>query len=293
MNPMAVKAIKKNASLNRIKPNVIETSFQEFASKSKEKFDFIDIDPFGGLYPYVYDSMKIAKDKTYLMLTATDTAVLCGAHKDACIRLYGAIPLHTELCHEVGIRILLNYIVAIAAQFNFGIDVRIAVFQAHYFRVFIKLLHGNINALYSIRKCGYVAYCPACKWRYAYKSLQALQIKCKSCGGDTKLSGRMWLGNLYNKEDIESILKYFRNNISEKKEISIIEKIAGEYDTPLFYSIPALTKNQKIPSVSPAVLIGKLKAKGYVATPTHFDPGGIKTNAGLNIVAALAKAAVT
>jgi tRNA (guanine26-N2/guanine27-N2)-dimethyltransferase len=287
MNPSAVRAIKANASLNDVKPKILKTSFQEFSNSSEEKFDFIDIDPFGGLHPYVYDAMKIAKGGTYLMLTATDTAVLCGAHKEACVRLYGAIPLHNELCHEAGIRILINYIIGIAAQFNFGIEVSIAVFQAHYFRIFIKLVHGSKSALESIGKCGYAVYCESCKWRSSYIGIQYSQTKCGNCGSKAKVSGRMWLGSLCNKKDAANLIRYFENNIQEKSEVAMMKRIGEEYDTPFFYSIPVITKSQKIPSVSPASIIEKLKARGYVATYTHFDPDGIKTNAGINEMVSL------
>ena len=281
MNASAVKAIKANALLNKVKPKIVKISFQEFSNSSKEKFDFIDIDPFGGLHPYIYDAIKIAKGGSYLMLTATDTAVLCGAHRDACVKLYGAIPLHNELCHEAGIRILINYVVGIAAQFNFGIEVSLSVFQAHYFRIFIKLVHGSKSALDSISRCGYVSYCESCKWRSCRIGVLHLQTKCENCGSNAKAAGRMWLGNLYNKRDALDLLKYFEKNITEKSEISMMEKISEEYDSLFFYSIPVITKSKKIPSVSPSAIIEKLKAKGYLATPTHFDPDGIKTNAGI------------
>ncbi len=142
MNDGAFADLKKNISFNKVKAKAIGKSIQEFANTSKEKFDIIDLDPFGGATPYIYDLMKISKDGTHLLITVTDTAVLCGADYAACMRLYDARPMHNELCQEVGLRLLIGYVARVAAQFNFGIDVLASFSYLHYMRIFVRLRHG-------------------------------------------------------------------------------------------------------------------------------------------------------
>jgi tRNA (guanine26-N2/guanine27-N2)-dimethyltransferase len=83
--------------------------------------------------------MKIAGNGTELMVTATDTAVLCGADREACMRLYDSRPIHNELCHESGMRTMVGYIARTAAQFNFGIKVALSFSYMHYIRAFVRL----------------------------------------------------------------------------------------------------------------------------------------------------------
>ncbi len=137
----------ENGVIKKENVQALNESFQRFANTTEKKFEIIDIDPFGGAAPYVYDAMKLVSDSSYLFVTATDVAVLCGAHRNACLKLYGAVPMHNEFCHEVGIRILLGYIAKIAAQFNYGIVPVISLYYAHYMRVFVRLEHGAKNIL--------------------------------------------------------------------------------------------------------------------------------------------------
>ena len=279
INKSAYASIKKNAKLNGVKAKVLNESIQEFANADNGSYDFIDVDPFGGVSPYIYDIMKLAKDGTCLMLTATDTAVLCGAHKNACIRIYGSVPMHNELCHEAGIRILINYVVAIAAQFNFGLEVRLSIFNAHYFRLFLRLVHGSSKAISAISQSGYLYYCQKCRNREYEKGIIQKNALPECCGSRMTASGRLWLGNLYDKEETKGMLKYFKRHIKEPKEISLVETINSEYDTPFFFSLPAITKSMSMPAVSPKAIVTRLKKKGHAATPTQFDYSGIKTSA--------------
>ncbi|MCL4379701.1 MAG: methyltransferase [Candidatus Marsarchaeota archaeon] len=279
MNRSAFASAKRNAASNSTKAEVLNKSIQEFANTTDDRFDFIDVDPFGGITPYIYDVMKVAKDGTYLMLTATDTAVLCGAHAAACIRLYGSKPLHNELCHETGIRIMINYAVGVAAQLNFGVEAILSVYYAHYLRAVLRLAHGSAKASSSISNTGYVHYCNACGFWEAEKGIIPHQRACRGCGATMPTYGRMWLGQLYERKALADVAGRSSAMGMGAVEERHVETMLNEYDTPLFYSIPRMTKRMHIASVGPSGVIERLKAKGHVATRTQFDDSGIKTNA--------------
>ena len=296
INRDAYNATKRNVSFNGLKADVINKSIQEYSCECDVRFDAIDIDPFGGIYPYVYDTMKISKDNSCMMLTSTDAAVLCGAHESACIRLYGSKPMHNELCHEVGLRIMANYASRVAAQFNFGIEVMLSVFYAHYMRIFIRLKHGSSNAMESIKNTGYAYYCGKCGSRGYEKAfmptVQSYAV-CDSCGAKAMLvSGSMWLGNLYNKKITSIMLSYFKKNGFDNRETGELSVLNDEFDTPFFYSVPKMTRLIGVKSVSPAVLIEKLLEVGYKATRTHLDHDGIKTDANAKTITGLIRNAV-
>ncbi len=282
MNKSALPIAKKNVALNRVKSKVLGKSIQEFANTADGKFDIIDLDPFGGVTPYVYDLMKISKNGTCLMITATDTAVLCGADYRACLRLYDSRPMHNEICHEVGLRILIGYVARVAAQFNFGVEALASFSYLHYMRIIIRLAHGQGNAAGSIKNIGYAHYCNKCLNRGVEFAAIPRDTSCKLCGNALETSGKVWLGRLYNEETLGSMKNAMLESVNyDKKSIGLVESMSEELHDPLYYSIPRITKRMGIGSVSTSGLIEMLRKKGYRASRTHMSSYGIKTNAGI------------
>ncbi len=280
INQDAYKAASANVKKNRIKGEVLNVGIQEFANTTDKKFDIIDLDPFGSPVPYIYDLMKVGSGDTLFMVTATDTAVLCGAHPAACVKLYGAKPLHSELCQEGGTRILLGFILKNAMQFNSGIEPLLSIADMHYIRVFLRLKKGAEAAADSSKELGFGAFCVSCG-RFDCERGIAPRVsnKCGTCGATMELFGPLWLGRLSDKGILAKML-------SDKKEFSeesrrLVSKIHEELDTPFFYSVPKVTKRLGIGSVSPALVAGELKARKHAVSFTHFGQDSIKTDATL------------
>jgi tRNA (guanine26-N2/guanine27-N2)-dimethyltransferase len=277
INNSAYENIIRNLNKNNMQNAVAyNKSIQEFANSYNGAFDFIDVDPFGSPAPYIHDLLKVSKDNTVIMITATDTAVLCGAHSNACIKTYSSMPMHNELCHEVGLRILACFIAREAAQFNFGIEVELAIANMHYMRIFVRLNRGANKAVESIKKCGFALYCNKCH-NFSYKKGIATSIddKCSYCNSKMQISGPMWLDSINNKQVVGKMLG-MQLNIEEEKLLGTIYK---EIDTPFFFAIPKLTKYMKRGAVSAADVVKVLSEEGYEVSKTHVDNNSIKTNA--------------
>jgi tRNA (guanine26-N2/guanine27-N2)-dimethyltransferase len=282
INRNAFSSLRKNLAFNKVKASAYNKSIQEFANTSGDRFDIIDLDPFGGVTPYIYDLMKLSKGGgTYLLATATDTAVLCGAEYRACIRLYDAVPMHNELCHEAGVRILIGYIARVAAQFNFGVEALLSLSYMHYMRVFLKLASGTEKANSSVSSIGYAYFCPKCHSRYCARG-HIPETVCKACGARLNVSGKLWTGSLHSRAVAGSMKKYMADNVAEKRELKLMEAIEGEIDVPLYYSVPKLTKQLAIGSVSPDLVIDELRKGGFAASKTHMHDSCIKTDAGIS-----------
>ena len=280
INESVSKITKKNLGFNKVKAKLLNQSIQEFANTAHETFDVIDLDPFGSVAPNLYDIMKLTHDGTYLFLTATDTAVLCGAQEKACLRIYDAKPMHNELCHEVGIRILLGYAARTAAQFNYGIKPIMSLSYAHYMRLFLKLESGANAAAASIKRLGYAHHCEKCGFRNTEQATFPKLQKCQLCGTYLETAGKLWAGQLQDREAIFETVRRFRESSTYGEAgLKTLETIAGESETPLYYSVPKLTKKLNIPAVSPNYLIERLRESRYEATRTHFDSSSIRTNA--------------
>ena len=287
INKSVYPYLKKNLVSNGINPdNAVNLSFQEFCNDPESsKFDVIDVDPFGSPAPYVFDSMKIARNGSILCFTATDTAVLCGAHKQACIKSYDSVPMHNELGHEAGLRIMIGFIARIAAQFNYGIDVGLSFSYLHYLRVILSLRHGATNANSSIKNMGFAYKCQKCGWHYSEYGQLPTKSKCDSCGSAIETSGKLWLGALHDDtkpSDLRASIS--KVNAADEKGSRFMELISSEPNIPFYYSIPKLTKIMGLPSVSEFSVIEDLKSKGYIASSTHMEKNCIKTDAGIDAI---------
>ncbi len=279
INKKAANMAARNAKFNGVRAKVLHTSIQEFSSAKRDKFSVIDLDPFGGCTPYINDLMRISKNGTCLLATATDTAVLCGAHEKACVKIYDAKPMHNELCHEVGIRILLGYIARVAAQFNYGIKVIMALSYLHYMKVFVKLEYGAEKSMNSVNNLGYAFYCNACGARSIEKGMFPRNAACGFCKARLAIAGKLWAGPIKDQVSIKQMLDFFIENKMDKNEIKVLDMLYNEPEVPLYYSIPRATSRLRLQSVSPSSVVERLRQMGFLAARTHFDDSSVKTNA--------------
>ena len=283
MNADAYANSVENVKANGIEADVKEKSFQEFANTSNERFDIIDIDPFGSPAPLIYDAFKISKDGTLLMVTATDTAVLHGAHANACIKIYGSVPMHTELCKEAGARILLAFIARNAAQFNFGIEPLMCISDMHYIRLFLRVSHGASDALTAVKDLGVLRQCVSCRYFEYSKGICASDSECAKCGSRMLVAGQMWLKGLSDRKYVDNTLRTIKKmgDAAAEKQMSMI---ADELDIPFFYAVPKITKAFSIGSVSHRKVMERLQNKGYRVSETQFWKDSVKTDADYDAV---------
>jgi tRNA (guanine26-N2/guanine27-N2)-dimethyltransferase len=276
----------KNAKANKVKGKVLGISLQEFVGSCEDGFDIIDLDPFGTPIPLIHDSLKISRDGTILMVTATDTATLCGAESDACIKNYASKPLHNELCHEAGVRILMNYVSREAAQFNFGIEPLLSMADLHYMRIFVRLAHGAEKAVASAKNSGFGAYCNNChRFSYAKGMTARTEEKCAYCKEKTISFGPLWLGNLHDKKLVAKMRAFEEGKEGGK----LMERIRDELDIPFSYSIPKITSYLKTSSRPMGEIMRRLSKKNLVSR-THFDGDALKTNASISEVISAVRA---
>lgn len=282
----AARIAKRNAARNRVRAKVVNSSIREFAASCKEGFDVVDLDPFGSPTPYLYDLLRICVDRTLLMVTATDTATLCGAEGHACERIYGARPLHNELCHEAGIRILIAYIARTAAQMGFGIEPKLSISSMHYMRTFLALRKSAREAVESVRRIGLGTYCTRCHGFSLAKGMRADET-CYNCSSRVQLFGPLWAAELHDKKVVEAMLHYEDAYPGASR---LVREVRDEVETPFFYSIPKITSRVGISSVPMMKVLANLQKRNK-ASRTHFDKDGVKTEAKIKDVIEAVKAA--
>ncbi|WP_456395123.1 tRNA (guanine(10)-N(2))-dimethyltransferase [Thermococcus sp.] len=233
-------------------------------------FDFVDLDPFGSPVEFLDTALRSVKRKGILAVTATDTGVLCGAYRHACLRKYLAEPIRGELCHEAGLRVLIGTVVRYAAKYDLGVDVLLAYYRDHYFRAFLRLKSGARKADESLSQLGYLWQDVNGRFEYEKAPLP----------GKPRAHGPLWLGPLKSQEFVEGIHRLGKEHpIAHKKTLPFLETLAGEFDIPFHYDTHALARRNGLRVGKISGIIEALREHGYRATRTHFSPTAVKTDA--------------
>lgn len=291
LNKLAIPIIAQNVKINNLEGIVkIECKDANLLlmehSKRGERFDFVDLDPFGSPINFLDASIRAIKDEGVLAVTATDTAPLCGVYQKACFRKYGAMPIKTEFCHEVGLRILLGSIVQACIKHDFGIDVLLSYSVDHYFRAYVKLDLGAKKADSSASLLGYIFYCEKCGWRGSAFLNERIVNECPNCSLEVKRAGPLWLGKIVNKEFLSSMSNQSISEFNTRKRIEkLMNLLIEESDMPIaYFLVDKICSRMKISPPPISFVIEKLKEIGFRASRTHFNPKGFKTDAPLEII---------
>lgn len=283
----ACKLAKRNAKLNKLKNfEVHKCDVNDFLYHNRG-YDVVEIDPFGTPLPYLYNSINSFKREGLLSVTATDTAVLCGAHSNACIKNYGAVPLDNEYCHETGIRILIGAIARIAASLNFGVEVYFSLSRQHFFKVFIKLRSGADGALLNVKRCGFISHCSNCLNREVHFGINAvLNEKC-GCGGKFKHAGPLFLGELWNEKFVKDMLEINegRNYKNKFRIENLLLSILREARLPAtYYDLHKISEKTKKTPKRLEFVIQKLREAGFKAERTYFKENSVRTDASVEVI---------
>ena len=68
-------------------------SFSTREENNGDRFDAVDVDPFGTPSPFVDCALRSIKDGGLLSVSATDSGVLCGVYPKVALRKYLGLPL--------------------------------------------------------------------------------------------------------------------------------------------------------------------------------------------------------
>lgn len=284
----ACKLAERNAKLNKMKNFEIHRADLNDFLYHNRGYDVVEVDPFGTPLPYLYNSLNSFEKEGFLSVTATDTAVLCGAHSNACIKNYNSVPLDNEYCHETGMRILVGAIARNAAVLNFGIEVFFSLSKQHFFKVFIKLERGAKGALENMKKCGFISHCSNCLNREVHFGINAvLNGKCGNCGYKFKHAGPLFLEELWSEKFVKEMIEInekrdYKNGEKIASLLSIIEKEAGLPQT--YYDLHKISEKIKRAPKKLKSVLESLREMGFKAEKTHFKENSTRTDASVEAI---------
>ncbi|KUO41203.1 MAG: hypothetical protein AVW06_01735 [Hadesarchaea archaeon DG-33-1] len=289
----AAELIQRNVEFNGLSSSVevLNEDANVLLWGYRPKFHVVDIDPFGSPAPFVDAACAALARDGMLMLTATDTAPLSGAHPNACVRRYGAKPLRTEYFHELGIRILIGFCQRVAGRHEFALAPVLAHATRHYFRAYLRAQRGAGRTDEVLAQQGYVSHCNSCGRRVTSSGIAAeLPSKCE-CVGKLRHAGPLWLGPLVNKVFVQRVMSDLvrRNFKLSQRAFLLLSRCVDEADgPPTFYDVNEVAGRAKVSPPKLAEIIARLRKRGYFASRTHFSGVGLRTDAPLDeIICAL------
>jgi tRNA (guanine26-N2/guanine27-N2)-dimethyltransferase len=288
INPKAFKLAEYNINRNNLAHyvSIDNEDANLFLSKHAapyKRFDCIDIDPFGTPSIYIENAIRSLRNSGLLALTATDLAPLCGIYPKVAFRKYKGIPLRTEYCHEIAVRLLSSCLATIAMQHKIGIRIIFSHSTNHYIRVYALLNYGARKADETIQSLGYILHCYSCFHRETIKGvLPRIKKYCSECGSILKVAGPLWLDNIADKKfceqlEKESAARKFKHKNQVMKILYLITNEANE--SPTYYVVDKISDKLNLPVPPLKEVIKKLEEDNFKAVATHFNSRGIKTNA--------------
>ncbi len=272
ISPEATALIRKNMEMNGVRGEVFCEDVNLFLRRFRcDKFDVIDIDPFGSFIVALDSALRAIRRKDGLLcLTATDTAPLCGVSILTCRRRYDARPLRTSYAKEIGLRILIGASVRMAARYEFALRPLLCYNHRHYFRLFLATENGTKRANDMLDRISYLQHCFKCDWR-GYVKVDRFLDKCPNCASGLNWAGPLWAGEFADSG--------FCGNIqTDNPQLrDLLRLVAGEQEilTP-FYNIHHLSRLAAIPCPPKRQLISRLAEEGHRVTETHFSRTGIR-----------------
>lgn len=303
IDPEAVKLINSNVINNSCAEKVFASCgdanyIMMKAVNDKQFYDIIDLDPYGSAAPFLDCAMQAINDGGLLCVTCTDMAALCATYTEACLAKYGSVPVKGDICHEFGVRIILENLERSASRFKKTIEPLMSCAIDFYSRIFVKVYKcGGQRMLKAPFQTGYLLRCPDCK-NYRIQSIvrslgktpKSFKIgpsplcsseNCSICNGNVQIAGPFWIGELHSKEFLDGInANAFPEYISTQTRITGLVEICKEECSlpPLYVSISELAHVLKAQTPSMGRIMSAIKNAGYNLCIPHSSPTAIKSN---------------
>ncbi|MEF8774776.1 MAG: tRNA (guanine(26)-N(2))-dimethyltransferase [Halobacteriales archaeon] len=279
-DPEAADLCRANLARNDLDGDVLRRDVNAVLHESY--FDVVDLDPFGSPIPFADAAFANARD--LVAVTATDTAPLCGAHFEAGVRRYSALPRNTEYHAEMGLRVLLSALARTAARYDVGVVPVLSHVTDHYVRTYLELQHRATDADRTLEELGHVYHCQQCLHRdHEHGLLADPPETCPNCGGDGVLSaGPVWLGPTHDPEFVDATREAVDGSWgTADRADELLATLSAELDVPFHYDQHRLTKQWGVSAIPMDEFLDRLREAGFAASRTHYGGTRLKTDAGV------------
>lgn len=309
-DPHAVEIIEKNVRRNNLE-NLVEASHNDAAMlmyqnrKITDRFDVIDLDPYGSAGPFLDAAVQSVRDGGLLCITCTDAGTLCGNFGEKSFTMYGGLPLKGRNCHEMAMRIILRSVEAHASTYSRYIVPLLSLSVDFYFRLFVKVYSGQYHAKFSASHTGMVYQCTGCSsfsvqplcdaqpakgdnYKFTPARGPPVGIKCEHCRYQHQIGGPIYLGPLHDVEFVEKIISRVvadPENFNTSKRIEgMLSVVSEEIETPLYYEADGLYQVLHCTPMKFTEFRSALLNAGYRVSLSHACKNSLKTDAPNSVI---------
>ncbi|KAJ3134464.1 tRNA methyltransferase 1 [Geranomyces variabilis] len=288
----AVDAIAANVRDNGVEDVVVANKGDAAAvmyQAVKNRFDVIDLDPYGSVSPFTDTAVQAVSDGGLLCITCTDMAVLAGSQPDACWAKYGGMPIpNAAFCHDMALRILLHSVQTSAARYRRNITPLASFSIDFYVRVFVRVDSVAKLVKKTAGKSSMVYNCTGCR------IFVTQPIGKSSENGDGEkigplcgpaIGGPFYNGPIHDPEFVARMLQEVKSSEHSNKfgtrtrMLGMLTVVAEELPTPFYYDCAALSQTVKSNCPPLKEIFSALLNMGYKVSTTHASPNSIKTDA--------------
>jgi len=253
---------------------------------SQERFDYIDLDPFGSPVDLLPAAIRAVRHDGLLGVTATDTGPLCGTSPTTCYRRYGAMSIRTEFMHETAARILAGFCVRSGAQVDVALRPVMVQSDDHYIRLYLRAERSIPRTNDALGELGFVG-----PERKLLKMDEGSPVR-------GRVAGPMWLGELWDAGFLDGVIRDFNDRMAQvgtgggpsegpaapfangKRLARMLEYMKAEAGLPpLFFELDEYASKLRAGPPRIGNLLETLGNAGFRASRTHFSPTGFRTDA--------------
>uniref|UniRef100_A0AAY4F1H4 tRNA (guanine(26)-N(2))-dimethyltransferase n=1 Tax=Denticeps clupeoides TaxID=299321 RepID=A0AAY4F1H4_9TELE len=301
----AASLIARNANFNKVshllQASQRDASMLMYESRGrKERYDVIDLDPYGSPSPFLDAAVQAVGDGGLLCITCTDMAVMAGNSGETCYSKYGSVSIKAKFCHEMALRIILHSLDQRAAVYQRYIEPLLSVSVDFYIRVFIKVHTGQATVKNSASKQALVYNCIGCgtfhlqrmgkrtnqgkSMKYSAATGPPVQENCQHCGQKHQLGGPIWAEQLHDVPFVQKVLSAVSSNPTRfgtsKRIEGVLSMVTEELqDVPLYYTLDHLSSTVHCNTPSMLQFRSALLHAGHRVSLSHACKNAVKTDA--------------
>ncbi|CAM9749899.1 unnamed protein product [Ectocarpus sp. 12 AP-2014] len=308
LDEAAVHAAQRNIDFNQVDVSKIRVqqgdaiSAMHASSAAKQRFDVIDLDPYGSAAPFLDAAVQCVEEGGLLCVTCTDMGVLSGGHPETCYAKYGSMPTKGKYLHEMALRIVLHALEAQANRYRRHVVPVLSLSIDFYIRLFVRVFTSPAEVKKACTKAAYVHQSLGCGSFFLHPvgkmsnnnynpSLTTGDGLCPQTGKRFKVGGPIWSPAIHDMEWVRLLLDRVQKNRgphqpSTKKRIhGMLTSVSEELpDVPLFYSLPDMCSTLHCNSPRMIDMQAALVNAGFRVSQQHKEPQAVKTDAPDDVV---------
>uniref|UniRef100_A0A8C1EY42 tRNA (guanine(26)-N(2))-dimethyltransferase n=1 Tax=Cyprinus carpio carpio TaxID=630221 RepID=A0A8C1EY42_CYPCA len=273
----AAALIARNAQHNNVS-HILQASQRDAsmvmyeARGRKERYDVIDLDPYGSPSPFLDAAVQAVSEGGLLCITCTDMAVMAGNSGETCYSKYGSVSIKSKYCHEMALRIILHSLDQRAAVYQRYIEPLLSVSVDFYIRVFVRV------------KTGQAVVKNSASMKYSAATGPPVGPSCEHCGQRHQLGGPIWAEPIHDITFVQKVLSAVSGNPTRfrtsKRIEGVLSMVTEELqDIPLYYVLDHLSSTVHCNTPSMLQFRSALLHAGYRVSLSHACKNAVKSDA--------------